>query len=256
MGLLACRYFDNVGFVGIRIKERPEKPTVYIRNSEFGGIERIYLWDDVSRYSEGMNEHGVTIISNNFVNEQAALEYSMKFSQKQNIQSKSRQITEITNNIQIRKALIADTVQKALDTLIEFESTGISIVFDATSCFLLKSLYIKNIYYYAVLPVPKEEVCLQFLPVNKSRNFDEFLRQLKLTRFYDEFFKYIIPSLRTDTTSYESLLIPAKCLIQFRPIHCNTVFSTASTQNKDNKLRLLIDNKEIEQEYQFSMLYK
>lgn len=256
MGLLCCKYFDNVGFVGIRIKERPEKPTVYIRNSEFGGIERIYLWDDVSRYSEGMNEFGVTIISNNFTNEKVAADYATKFLQKENVQSKPRQIFEITNNIQIRKALIADTVQKAINTLLEFESTGVSIVFDSVSCFLLKSLYLKNVYYYTVIQVPKEEVCLQFLPVDKSRDFNEFTRQLRLTRFYDEFFKYIIPSLRTETTCYESLLIPAKCLIQFRPIHCNSVFSTVSNQNKDNKLTLFIDNKETEQEFQFSTIYK
>lgn len=256
MGILACKYFDDVGFVGLRIKERPKKPNVYIRNSYFGGMERVYLWDDVLRYSEGMNEHGVTILSNNFVNERVGSIYAKKFINKKNLQSKQRQIFELTNNIQIRKALFSETPKEALDILTTYESLGVSIVFNASECFLLKSVYLRNEYLYSITEVSKEDVLLQVLPLMANRDFDEFIRQLKITREYNEFFKFVVPDLRTENTSYESLMIASRKSIHFRPVNCNAMLSTSTSTGSENKLTFSIVKKEINKPYQIFDLYK
>jgi len=256
MGILACKFFDDVGFVGLRIKERPEKPNVYIRNSYFGGKERVYLWDDILRYSEGMNEDGVTILSNNFVNEKIGAEYAKKFIKKKSLNQKPRQIFEITNNIQIRKALLSMTAKEAADVLIEYEALGVSVIFNSSECYLLKAVYFENVYYYTLIPILKDDLLLQVLPLSANKDLSEFIRQLKITRDYDEFFKYVVPDLRTEQTSYESLLIPNRKAINFRPVNCNLAFSSSTNSGSENKLTFSIVKKELIKPFQLFDLYK
>jgi hypothetical protein len=252
MGLLACKYFDNVGFVGLRIKERTKEPTVYIRSSAFGGMERLYLWDNVIKYSEGMNEHGVSVMSNNYASD-LSKEQIQTFVSKSIVQKKERQRTDKTNNIQIRKALLAETVNDAIEALIESEATGISVVFDSMNCALFKAMAIDNLYYYFIVQIERDEMVYQALSLSNEKDHQDFFRQMKITRDYDDFFKYLVPEMRTENTNYESILVPSKKEIQYRAVNCNTVFTSSSRQEK---LTLSILKKKATELFQFSELYK
>ena len=63
MCVIAAKYFEKTGWVGVKNRDRNYKPTVHVRQSYRGGIERMYIWDEKTKYTEGLNEFGVSILS-------------------------------------------------------------------------------------------------------------------------------------------------------------------------------------------------
>ena len=63
MCIVALKHFDDLGWVGVKNRDRNYKPSIMVKQSFSRGIERIYLYDEKTKYTEGMNENGVSILS-------------------------------------------------------------------------------------------------------------------------------------------------------------------------------------------------
>lgn len=64
MCLIAVKYMPGINsWVGVKNRDRTSKPVIRIRKSFRRGMERLYMWDDKTKYTEGINEHGLAILS-------------------------------------------------------------------------------------------------------------------------------------------------------------------------------------------------
>jgi hypothetical protein len=138
MCIIACKKFSDVGWIGVKNRDRNYIPTVRIIQSNRNGIQRLYIDDEDTRYTEGLNEFGVCILS-------ASL--SVKDDEKEilkDIKKSNKPRHEIIDNYmspdgkKIRDALYRKTPLAALNYLIETELTGCTIIFNKNQCFLLE----------------------------------------------------------------------------------------------------------------------
>ena len=63
MCVIAIRFFKDIGWVGVKNRDRNYRPTVHIKQSFRNNVERLYIWDEKTKYTEGLNEFGVSILS-------------------------------------------------------------------------------------------------------------------------------------------------------------------------------------------------
>lgn len=132
MCVIAAKHFRGVGWVGAKNRDRNYLPTVNIVQSNRTGTQRLYLDDEKTRYTEGLNEYGVSILS-------ASL--SIKSDEKEGDKAvKNRRASNYMSpdGKDIRDALLSKTIKGALDLLIERELSGCTLVFDQKECYLLE----------------------------------------------------------------------------------------------------------------------
>lgn len=99
-----------------------------------GGVERLYLFDKQSGYSEGINEYGISIVS-------AAV--SVKTDEKEGSKSNST-APDSPDGKRIRSALLQKTVAGAVRSLIESKIPGNTFVTDGKTCVLIESGYARD----------------------------------------------------------------------------------------------------------------
>lgn len=63
MCVIAVKYFEDIGWVGAKNRDRNYQPKVNIVQSNRTGVQRLYIDDALTRYTEGLNEYGVCILS-------------------------------------------------------------------------------------------------------------------------------------------------------------------------------------------------
>lgn len=124
MCTVAAKYISGIGWVGVKNLDKKRKPLIRIRKSFRRKIERLYIWDDKSKYTEGVNEFGVAIISSPLIGE----------------------TSETLDGFNIRKALFEKDVTLALSKMIELEVIGYSLIFDKNSCFILEGAMVDGQY--------------------------------------------------------------------------------------------------------------
>ena len=132
MCVVAAKYFKGVGWIGAKNRDRNYLPIVNIIQSNRTGVQRLYLDDEKTRYTEGLNEYGVSILS-------ASL--SIKSDEKEAdkaIDNRKAANYMSPDGKDIRDALLNKTIKGALDTLIERELSGCTFIFDQKECFLLE----------------------------------------------------------------------------------------------------------------------
>ena len=132
MCVVAAKYFKGVGWIGAKNRDRNYLPIVNIVQSNRTGVQRLYLDDEKTRYTEGLNEYGVSILS-------ASL--SIKSDEKEAdkaIDNRKAANYMSPDGKDIRDALLNKTIKGALDTLIERELSGCTFIFDQKECFLLE----------------------------------------------------------------------------------------------------------------------
>ena len=66
MCVIAAKYFKDYGWVGVKNRDRTYKPNILIKKSHRDNIDRIYIWDENTRYTEGLNENGTSILNASF----------------------------------------------------------------------------------------------------------------------------------------------------------------------------------------------
>ena len=134
MCLVAGKYFPDVGWVLAKNRDLTYKPTIRIRKSVRRDIERLYIWDEQSKFTEGVNEYGVAIVSASVINEKEGTAGS-------GLSGAQNRVYYSPEGFRIRTALFERNAIKAVKKLIELEITGNTLVADAETCFVLEASY-------------------------------------------------------------------------------------------------------------------
>jgi len=167
MCVVAVKYINGYGWIGAKNRDRNYKTDVVITQSNRHGLQRLYIDDKLSRWSEGVNEHGLAIISASF-----SVKSDEKEGDKIILKRKNKR-----NNIgyyspdgrAIRKALLAKTPKEALEVLVELKLAGATYVFNENDCYILEGGFTvrkddatsenPREYKYAINKISKEEAC-------------------------------------------------------------------------------------------------
>ena len=131
MCVIVAKHFADVGWVLAKNRDRNYEPTIKMVQTKAGGVERLYLYDLQTGYSEGINEHGISIVS-------AAV--SVKSDEKEG-KKRSKVNGTSKDGKRIREALLNKTVESALKSLIDSRIPGNTFVTDGKICYLLEAGY-------------------------------------------------------------------------------------------------------------------
>ena len=143
MSLFVVKYLPQYGFVGAKNFEFTFKPNLILRKSFRWSTERLYVWDNISKYSEGINEHGICVFSSNITSALDSTEGRREATPEQKAKAKAKKYHS-PDGLRIRKALSESSVQKTINKLIELQIVGCTVVFDTNMCILMESGFIKD----------------------------------------------------------------------------------------------------------------
>jgi hypothetical protein len=136
MCVVVAKHLPDYGWVIAKNRDRNYKPLVSIKQSNRNGVQRLYMQDDKTRYTEGVNEHGVAILSASIM---------VKKDEKEGAAAASDDQSERTyyapDGIRIRTALFKKTAKAALNTLIKLQIPGNTIIADPNDCYILEGAF-------------------------------------------------------------------------------------------------------------------
>lgn len=135
MCVIGAKYLKNLGWVGFKNRDRNYFANVEIK-SEFTGLEKLIIWDSITRYSEGINEKGISILS-------ACLSVKDDEDEITLARNKLIEIGEYQSPIgrTIRAALSLPSIDLVVQYLIDNETTGHSLIFNANTLYSLEGAY-------------------------------------------------------------------------------------------------------------------
>lgn len=140
MCVVAGKYLDGLGWVGMKNRDRNYKPEISLIQSFEDGIERLLLKDEMTGYTEGINEYGISILSaatlvKDDENEIRELRKKKKGSKKQRI-ADGEYVSK--DGKKLRTALLEKTIEKVIDKLKELAPLGNHLVFNEDKCFMVE----------------------------------------------------------------------------------------------------------------------
>ena len=150
MCIVIGKYFEDVGWVGFKNRDRNYLPEISFKKVKKGNLEILYFWDDITQYCEGMNSAGVGVLS-------ASL---MVSDDEKEITNRSK--TPSKDGIKIKKALTYGNVKAVAMSLIDQKLTGNTLIFNKDHMFLLEGTwrpgeYKAKGYEYVIKEIKKEE---------------------------------------------------------------------------------------------------
>lgn len=148
MCVVGAKYI-NGSWCLFKNRDRNYKADIKIRKSFRRGMERLYIWDDITKYSEGINEFGVAIISASVqVKEDEAEGRELLTKRKEKDIAIKNRTYYSPDGFRIRTALFEKTAKEALTKLIELEIPGNTVIADDSQCFILESAFVDDEYVY------------------------------------------------------------------------------------------------------------
>jgi len=136
MCVIAVKYFEGEGWVGAKNRDRNYQPKINIVQSNRKGIQRLYIDDELTRYTEGLNEHGLCVLS-------AAL--SVKSDEKEGDKINPADARRgrpddymSPDGKTIRDALLLKKPLDAVKLIVERELAGATVVFNEKECYLIE----------------------------------------------------------------------------------------------------------------------
>jgi hypothetical protein len=121
MCTIIAKKFPNIGWIGLKNRDRPAATNTELLRNEVNGIQRVSLVDELTRWSEGMNSNGVSIISSSLNQTVGGSEVHLS-----------------KDGLKIREALEQATVEKAVNSLKKHRVVGCVMVFDAEQLWLIE----------------------------------------------------------------------------------------------------------------------
>lgn len=135
MCTIAVKYFDHVGWVGAKNRDRNYETTVNIVRSRKYGVERMMIDDETTRWTEGLNEYGVCILS-------SALSVKMDEKETEVVGDRPSRRGQpgyyAPDGRKIRKALLEKTPKAAAELLQKLELSGATVVYNTKECYILE----------------------------------------------------------------------------------------------------------------------
>ena len=144
MCVVAVKFFPQIGWCGVKNRDRLYHPSINIRKSHRSGVERLYLWDENTAYTEGLNEDGVSIINASVISKLG------KADEKVSGDESSNKGYYSPDGKRIRDALIERTVRAAVENLINKQMAGNTYIFDSDTAYLLEGGWQNEQYHYQV----------------------------------------------------------------------------------------------------------
>jgi len=148
MCIIVAKYFDGIGWVGAKNRDRNYTPVLNFIESNDDGVERMMMHDQITGYKEGINSHGVSILNTSLdvYDDESEVEAGTA-----DTSPDGRTISE---------ALLKDTAAEAAKIIIKRRMGGCTIVFDRDNMFLIEASDWDNTkpYKYVAKKIPKTEL--------------------------------------------------------------------------------------------------
>lgn len=270
MCVVACKYIKNLGWVLVKNRDRNYKPIVRMRKSFREGMERLYLWDEKTKYTEGVNEYGVGIISASVTVKEDEAEGAVASKKTPDVTKKKRTFYS-PDGLRIRTALFETNAVDAARKLIELEIPGNTIVADKERCFLIEGGFIQpDEYVYKIVEVPQDKIAVRtnhgiFLTwtgysrevpdqVEKRESsevrYEKTVAALKTAKTFDEVLEALsqvddenpqLNPLRLDSTrnamrtTGQIVIVPNEHTLHYRAIWCETLFDLDKLNTENEK---------------------
>lgn len=137
MCVVAVKYLDKYGWVGAKNRDRNYIVGIDIVRSDRGGLQRMYIDDKTTRWTEGINEYGLGIISASLTVKDDEKEGSKAASTR--VKPGERNPIVSNDGLAIRRALLMKDPKKAAESLIKDELAGATYIFNKDTCYLLEA---------------------------------------------------------------------------------------------------------------------
>lgn len=269
MCIVLGKYFEGIGWVAAKNRDRNYIPNISFKKKEVDGTEILYFWDDVTQYCEGLNSAGVGVLS-------ASL---MVLDDEKEIKDRSKKPSK--DGIRIKKALQYPSVKAVAASLIKQELTGNTLIFDSNTMYLLEGAFQPGRkYVYKIKEIPQNETVARtnhgiWIPWagyqisdNKAQTMSRYSSESRLT-IAELTVKYAtepedmidnltlnftghgqMNALRTTTekkkmrTTSQILIIPSEKTMYVRPVQSNINFNFWNLNNpKQNTWIEILSNR-------------
>lgn len=136
MCVVAVKYLDKYGWVGAKNRDRNYVVNIDIVKSTRGDVQRLYIDDETTRWTEGINEYGLSILSAS-LSVKADEKEGGKSKPSGKVKGKKNPIVS-SDGLAIRRALMLSDPKKAAQSLIADELAGATFIFNRDTCYLLE----------------------------------------------------------------------------------------------------------------------
>ena len=160
MCVIAAKYFKDYGWVGVKNRDRTYKPNILIKKSHRDNIDRIYIWDENTRYTEGLNENGTSILNASFGRNSDYGKGEKDEEDQIHAEGDDPDYYSKDGKI-IRTALLESTLKDTIRVLIDMELAGCCLIFDKDNCYVLEADYINDKYKHKLRHIPKTETIVR-----------------------------------------------------------------------------------------------
>ncbi len=146
MCVVVAKKFEKTGWCLGKLRDRNYPTQVRLVQSNRLGIQRLYIDDTTTRWTEGLNEFGISILSAAFAVKDDEKDGKKKGDRDPNFMS--------PDGKKIRTALLEKKIDKAVDYLIESQLDGATFISDGDTCYLLEAVhqnFERNQYYHKVI---------------------------------------------------------------------------------------------------------
>lgn len=149
MCVVIAKYFDKIGWVGVKNRDRNYIPEISFKKVVKDGMEILYFWDDITQYCEGFNDHGIAVLSASLMVRDDEKEIEVRAG------------TPSKDGIKIKNALFKKDIKEVVQSLIDNKLTGHTIIFNKETCYLLEGAWVKGKYKkgdfeYHIDEIPKD----------------------------------------------------------------------------------------------------
>lgn len=127
MCVIVAKYFDGIGWVGAKNRDRNYTPTLSFIESDEHGLGRMMMYDEVTGYKEGINSQGISILNT-----------SLDVYDDESEVDKGTAKTS-PDGLHIAEALLKNSVEEAARTIIHHKMGGCTIVFDRENMILIEA---------------------------------------------------------------------------------------------------------------------
>lgn len=146
MCIVIGRYFPEIGWIGVKNRDRNYVPKLNFVRENLDNLERISYIDEMTQYQEGVNDDGVGILS-------ASL---MVIDDEKEIKEPGKSHSK--DGEKISEALKLSTPEEALKSLIKSGLTGNTIVFNKDKMYLLEACKRGGKYSFKQKEVPQNKI--------------------------------------------------------------------------------------------------
>lgn len=270
MCVVACAYLKDLGWVIAKNRDRNYKPIIRIRKSFRNDMERLYIWDERTKYSEGVNEFGVGVISASVQVKEDEAE-GAKAVTKDKSYTKKKRVFYSPDGLRLRTALFEKTALDVTNKLIELEIPGNTIIADKERCFILEGAFIEgDEYVYKVAEVAKNNIVVRtnhgiFLPwtgyniniesqrekrIGSEVRYEKVAKAMRSVFTFEQFLDAMsdesdenpqMNPLRVDLqknamrTTGQIIIVPKERTLHYRSVWCEVLFDLETLNKRDEK---------------------